>query len=128
MTDPEDVFGPVIYAYTRTDALRDGELTDVTALAREAGIRFPTAITRTVYAEYVAAPAGVVGQDETGRLWDVLWMFRCAPKRHSDTCLFQLHVRNDNRDGPPPLVTLKALCHPSDHGEPVITIMLPTED
>jgi hypothetical protein len=30
---------------------------------------------------------------------------------------FALHVRNDNRDGTPPLVRLKALCGPEDQGE-----------
>jgi hypothetical protein len=42
--------------------------------------------------------------------------------------VFAVHVRNDNREGMPPLVRLKALCGPGDHGEPVVTIMLPEED
>jgi hypothetical protein len=41
---------------------------------------------------------------------------------------FVLHVRNDNREGTPPLVRLKALCGPGDEGEPVVTIMMPDED
>ena len=28
----------------------------------------------------------------------------------------------------PPLVRLKAVCGPGDHGEPVVTVMLPAED
>jgi hypothetical protein len=40
---------------------------------------------------------------------------------------FGVHVRNDNRDGTPPLVRLKAVCGPGDQGEPVITVMLPDE-
>jgi hypothetical protein len=39
-----------------------------------------------------------------------------------------VHVRNDNRERTQPLVCLKALCGPGDHGEPVITVLLPTED
>jgi hypothetical protein len=41
-----------------------------------------------------------------------------------DLLMFQLHVRNDNRQGMPPLVTLKSICHPGDHSEPVISVML----
>jgi hypothetical protein len=41
---------------------------------------------------------------------------------------FGVHVRNDNRERTPPLVRLKAICGPGDEGEPVVTVMLPTED
>jgi hypothetical protein len=41
---------------------------------------------------------------------------------------FGVHVRNDNRERTPPLVRLKAVCGPGDHGEPVITAMLRDED
>jgi hypothetical protein len=34
----------VIHRYTRADAIRDGVLIDVTAVAREAGLRYPVAI------------------------------------------------------------------------------------
>jgi hypothetical protein len=37
-------------------------------------------------------------------------------------------VRNDNRDGTPPVVNLKAITGPGDGGEPVITIRQPKED
>jgi hypothetical protein len=39
----------LIHSYTRTDALRDGVLIDVSAVAREAGIRYPVALTRAVW-------------------------------------------------------------------------------
>ena len=119
----------VIYTYTRAQALEDGVLIDASETAREAGIKFPVGLTATVWGQYVEIPEGVTGQDETGRLWDILWMFRCAAaKFDGSTLLFKLHVRNDNRDGTPPLVTLKAECGPGDDAEPVITIMLPEED
>ena len=119
----------VIYAYTRAQALEDGVLVDVSEMAKEAGIKFPVALTSAVYGKYVEVPDGVSSQDETGRLWDILWMFRCAAaKFNGSTLLFKLHVRNENRDCMPPLVTLKAVCGPGDTPEPVITIMLPDED
>jgi hypothetical protein len=41
---------------------------------------------------------------------------------------FGVHVRNDDREGTPPLVRLRAVCAPGDDGEPVLTVMLPEED
>jgi hypothetical protein len=70
-------------------------------------------------------------QDESGRLWDVLWVLRCAVRGNGGGARevpFGVHIRHDNRDRTPPLVRLKAICGPGDEGEPVVTIMLPTED
>jgi hypothetical protein len=58
-----------IHRYTRADAIRDGVLIDVSAVAREAGIVYPVALTAAVWARCVAVPAGVECQDEQGRLW-----------------------------------------------------------
>ena len=119
----------LIHTYTRADALRDGVLLDVSATAKEAGIRWPVALTCAVWERCVSVPRGVACQDEAGRLWDVLWMLRCAIGRSSGAEVrFGVHVRNDNRDRTPPLVRLKAVSGPGDDGEPVITVMLPDED
>lgn len=126
-----ELFGEVIFAYTRAEALDDGVLVDVSETAQEAGYIVPVALTRAVWAEYVAVPEGVSCQDEAGRLWDVLWMSRHGIMSGQDDAserLFQLHVRNDNRTGTPPLVTLKAVCGPDDEARPCITIMRPDED
>lgn len=120
----------VIFRYTRAQALEDGVLIDATELAKEAGFRIPVALTHAAWASYVAVPEGVTGQDETGRLWDVLTMLYHAIRRGeggSETA-FHLHVRNSEEPGEPPLVELKAHCGPGDDAEPVITIMLPDED
>jgi hypothetical protein len=102
---------------------------DVSATAREAGIRYPVALTRAVWERCVTVPPGVVRQDEAGRLWDVLFLLRCAiGKSNGREVRFGVHVRNDNRERTPPLVRLKALCGPGDQGEPVVTVMLPEED
>ena len=127
----EDLFGPVIYAYTRAQALADGEQVDVSTTAKEAGIRFPTFLTRSVYDQYVKVPKGVQAQDEAGRLWDVVSMLRHAIRsshQDSDRLPFQLYVRNTN--GRPRLTTLFAACGPKDidDPQPAITVMLPGED
>ena len=110
--EEENPFGELIFRYTRAQALADGVLVDVTEMAREAGFQIPVALTHAVWAEYVAVPEGVEGQDEAGRLWDILWMCRHGIRqlqRQGSETLFSLHVRNDNRAGEPPLVTLKAI-------------------
>ena len=126
MNEDNDVFGELIYSYTRKQAIEDGVLVDVTKLAREAGWVMPVALTRAVWDRYVMVPDGVAGQDETGRLWDLLWMCRIQAHRlrgEQPEMLFKLHVRNDNREGTPPLVTLKAHCGWDDRVA-VVTIML----
>ena len=113
----------VIFTYTRAQAVGDGVLVDVSELAREAGFKLPVAVTAGVWAECVAVPDGVTCQDETGRLWDVLMMLRhaIAASRGGDRVDFAVHVRNDNTEGEPPLVSLYALCGPGDDAEPVVT-------
>jgi hypothetical protein len=37
---------------------------------------------------------------------------------------FGVHVSNDNREGTPPRIRLKALRGPGDDGEPVVTVVL----
>ena len=124
-------FGKVIYAYTRKQAIADGFQVDVSSTAKEAGIRFPVFITRTAFDAYVTVPPNVSGQDEAGRLWDVVWMLRFAIRKaaqgHS-RLPFALYVRNDNRA--PRLVKLIATCGALDidDPQPAITIMLPDED
>jgi hypothetical protein len=75
-------------------------------------------------------PPGVACQDEAGRLWDVLFLLRLAAAQGGarPEVLFGVHVCNDDREGTPPLVRLKALCGPGDQGEPVVTVMMPDED
>ena len=121
----------IVYSYTRAQALADGVQVEVTKTAQEAGIRFPVFITRTAFDAYVTVPPDVTGQDEAGRLWDIVWMLRFAVQRSRPGCdrlPFALYVRNDNRAAR--LVKLIAMCGPLDMDapEPAITIMMPDED
>ena len=120
----------LIHSYSRAQAIADGVLDDVSELAKEAGFRFPVALTAGVWAASVAVPDGMASQDETGRLWDVLNVLHFAiarQKRDTGRVDFAVHVRNDDREEDPPLVRLYALCGPGDNAEPVITVMLPHE-
>ena len=125
MFDEKDL----IHVYTRAQALADGVLVDATTTAKGAGIKYPVALTRAVWCQYIKVPEGVEGQDEAGRLWDVLWMLRDAigrAKPGTNTILYQVSVRNDNRRAR--AVALKAVCGPADDGSPCITVLLPEED
>ncbi len=120
----------LIHRYTRAQAIEDGVLIDVSTVAREAGITYPVALTRAAWERCVTVPPGVLCQDEAGRLWDVLWLLRCAVGRSDGgpELRFGVHVRDDNSERTPPLVRLKAVCGPGDQAEPVVTVMLPDED
>ena len=127
----ESPFGEVIYSYTRKQSIADGVQVDVTANAKEAGIKFPVFITRGVFDAYVAVPPTVTGQDEAGRLWDIVWMLRFAIQRSQpdvDRIPVALYVRNDNRAAK--LVKLIAVCSALDINDPqpAITVLLPDED
>ena len=74
---------------------------------------------------------GVTGQDEAGRLWDIVWMTRFAILRAKpgvDRVPVALYVRNDDRAAK--LIKLIAQCGPldMDDPQPAITVMLPDED
>ena len=122
----------VVYTYTRSQAIADGFQIEVTKTAQEAGIRFPVFITRTVFDTCVAVPPGVTGQDESGRLWDIVWMLRFAILRSRpgiDRIPVALYVRQSDYQRPQ-LVKLIATCGALDidDPQPSITLMMPDED
>jgi hypothetical protein len=94
-------------------------------------IRFPVFLTRSVFDAYVTVPPNVTGQNEAGRLWDIVWMLRyamkCSREGYNRTPV-SVYVRNDNRS--PRLVKLVAICDALDMDDPqlAITIMMPDED
>lgn len=130
----EDYFGTAIYRRTREDALADGDLVDVSHMAREARFRIPVALTRAAWAEAVVWDEGrPEPQDEDGRLWDVLYMAGHAagnaPGR--DRVNFRVYrIPNEDRGrhwNDPELLELALHLGPDDQGEPAVTIMLPFE-
>lgn len=129
-----EIFGEPISTYTRRQALDDGVLVDVSELAREAGFKFPVAMTRAAWEDCVswdeADSKRQTHQDEQGRLWDALYMASLAARRNGGSEVrYQLYrVPRGGRGVRPRLVTLAMHVGPGDEGEPAITIMLPGED
>ena len=130
----EDPFegAPVIFSYTRAQAIEDGVLVDLTEWAAETGFKIPVACTSTVWHGYIMPPDGTkeLGQSERGRAHDLLWMLFCAIRgskgAERECMLFKVIFLQAPRRHEE--VTLKAHCGPGDHGEPVLTITTPNED
>ena len=118
-------FGPVIFSYTRKQAIEDGVLVDVTALAREEGFRLHTAMTATLFGEAIRLPAGakppegVKVNDDTAIRW-LLKRLRLEIAR--------LPEGEDRVHFTMGEIDLWAIVGPGDEGEPVLTVMLEGED
>lgn len=139
-----EVFGEVISCYSRADAIADGVLVDVSEDAREAGFKFPVAMTIGAYTAAIEAGGkwepealgdGEIlqlpgGQDCKGRLWDVFTMLKHAIRRPSTiAAMRRFSVLVDvHGNGRHTRVDLKSICGPGDTAAPVLTIMLPNED
>ena len=126
----------LIHSYTRAQAIVDGILIDVSETAQEAGFRFPVALTAGAWSEAVTwtehdTESSGIGQDEAGRLWDVLWMARFALHALRDSTVRRapFTLLRVPRGGRRPLrFTLDIIVGPGDKGEPVLTILLQDED
>ena len=131
-----ELFGEVVSSYSRAQALEDGVLVDAGAMAQEAGFKWPVAIIAAAWSDCVAWSDAdserQVHQDQSGRLWDVLFMAQHAiraDRSGGGRLRFQLYrVPRDGKSIEARVTTLNLIVGPGDHGEPVITILLPDED
>ena len=139
----ENLFGDVISRYTRAQAIEDGYLVDMSELIQPSPFRCPVAMTLAAYMATIAAGGHWIssndgmedlilagGQDVQGRWHDVcqclLHAIRSAGERN-DRVFFRVLV--DTRgNGRHKQVDLCSQIGPGDNGEPVITILLDTED
>lgn len=129
--DMHDFFGPVVSTYAREMAIEDGFLIDVTETAKEASIVLPTAVTKAVwddYIEWTQDDQDQTYQDQSGRLWDVVWMARCAivaaRKGGEAETIYELYcIPRDGKSHRAKLTALKVHVGPGDDRTPVLTIM-----
>jgi hypothetical protein len=117
----------VIYTYTRTQAIEDGVLVDVSPLAVKAGFKVPVAVTQGVIG--LLNDTTQSGQSFEGRAWDMFMILRFESRkfRNPDTVYFAPLFNAKDCAQPKPH-KLWAKVGPGDEGEPVITIMLIDED
>ena len=120
----------VIYSYTRAQAIEDGVLIDVTDDAKATGFKVHTVVTDNLYYRYVEVPTGLdaEGQSRAGRLHDVLVLalFAARSSKGTDRVYFKVDFLME----PGRLEEANIIAHigPGDHGEPVLTLMLPEDD
>jgi hypothetical protein len=67
----------LIYSYTRSEALADGTLVDVSIEGKDVGFTVPIAFTAALFETVIAVPKDS-GEDRRGRTHDVLFMAACA--------------------------------------------------
>lgn len=130
---PEQEKLTVIHTYSRTEAIADGALIDVTPLAEEL-FSCPVAITQALWQGYIAPPADLEphGQTVEGRLWHMLTMLYVADRQRRaadiDTTTLPFFSLFKQDHGPHQPASLKAVTGYGDSGEIVMTIMLADED
>ena len=120
----------LIYAYTRKDAIEDGEqfrLDDT--IRKEAGLVFPVYITSSIQSIIDRAVANEnFCNDEDGVVWDILSMLKYSIKSSSKANDIEVTVRI-NGAGRTKNFHLLAQIGPIDidDARPAITIMFPEE-
>lgn len=120
----------IISSYSRADAIADGVLIDVTETARQAGFKFPIAVTAEAWGTLEPTEeARSLGQSESGRLWDLLNVMRWKIRSGGSGSRIDFKIAIDEKGaGRTKDVAFKSICGPGDNMEPVITILLPWED
>jgi len=116
----------IIYVYSRKMAVADGvQVLADPETTKEAGIKFPVYLTEGVFNQCVKVPKSAKGkQTESGRLWDILSMFRHSAVGNPSSFLsFEVKVSGRR-------VQLESTIGPLDFDDPApaITIFLPGED
>lgn len=125
----DELWGKIVFNYTRADALRDGVLLDISTTAQLcAQLQIPTAVTVGLW-EALAPGEAFDARDE--RVKSVLYglLFASAglvPNRIVATSTAQIMLFGLMLDNKP--VELKALAHRDETGQPVCTLMLAAED
>lgn len=120
----------IISKYSRSDAIQDGTLVDVTEWAKALGIRLPVAITDALWQCWIVPDSQAVGAgentvDRTRETLGILLVCIRDHKGDTDTIFFDVQFK---KDGQRHTVKLKGVCGPGDKGEAVITVMMPDED
>lgn len=123
MSNSSNPFGPVIFSYSRTQALADGVLVDLTQIETiRTAFKFPLACTDTVWA-IIEEALTHDGQDIEGIGHDISTMATHAIRqmRGGDRLFFKVIIAGRTH-------AFKMLIGPGDTPAPVMTLMLPNED
>lgn len=115
----------IISRYTRQQAIEDGVLIDITKIAKEAGFNVPAAITAELYGAINPAETEQknLGQDFTGRLWDMLTiaMYRVRQNKNTNRIEFKFVIQRFANRPVTKMQKVSMTISGGDYGEPVIT-------
>ena len=119
----KELFGEVIYSYSRKQAIQDGVLVELSLLFPEETriYKFPVACTASVWE---ILNRGAEHKDLKGRVWDLCFMSAkggIVSRPDPTTVVFDVLIAGHRE-------RLKAVCGPGDNAEPVITVMARHED
>lgn len=117
-----EIFGELIYSYTRAQALADGVLVDLSKRARACGIQYPTACTAGLWSLVETIPEPDREMREvalTVRISAVLSALLAGIRAARGTERVYFRALS---------AALWAQCGPGDDGKPVITILCDGED
>lgn len=119
----QELFGDVIYRYTRKQAIQDGVLVELSLFFPEETriYKYPVACTSTVWE---ILNRGSEHKDLKGRVWDLCFMAAkggIVSRPDPTTVIFDVLIGGHRE-------RLKAVCGPSDDASPCITIMARHED
>lgn len=129
----DNFFGEIISSYSRTQAIEDGVLVDLSAqpelreLVRD-HFKYPVACTTAVWEIIERAVANPRhANDLKGVVHDILFMSKAPTAKSPDpsTRIFPVIITGA---GAKRTYTLKMVCGPGDDAVPVLTIMLENED
>ena len=133
----ESMFGPVIHSYTRAQAIDDGVLVEIPESAsRAAGFRVPMTMTASAWGVTVGFGTDLAELllKATAVLAAAMLEYRQSEHRArmglgepvGDRLAFAYDAERE--DGGVDVVQLLLVIGPGDAGEPVGTVMLPSED
>lgn len=129
----EEFYGEVLHTHSRAQALKDGDLIDVSDVARRYGFIYPFAVTKAVW-EGVVEPdltAKKYGESANARLGDLLTVLAYKARRIGGAeVLFTVSATTEGRNKDH---HLKAILGPGDNvsltnADPVFTVMYPIEE
>ncbi len=127
----DELFGPVIYSYSRRQAIEDGVLVDLMQdkMAEVARSHYKYDIAATIEVFEIMNKAVQNKRhmnDFAGILHDMLWMSKVYKRQISETTvIFRVKIKGAGRRS---VYDFKLVVGPGDDGEPVITIMNPEQD
>ncbi|HOF10142.1 MAG TPA: hypothetical protein PLV33_09125 [Opitutaceae bacterium] len=124
MSDTNSLFGECIYSYSRSQALADGVLVDLSEIETiKAHWKYPFACSAMVW-EIIEAALQKDGQDLNGICHDISWMALIAVRtgrQGAGQIHFKVIIAGTKH-------ALKLHIGPGDDPAPVLTLMLPSED